>query len=121
MAFLFPFNQVLGMRCSSKLNCHKRLDPCPEKRRNPDMFPVPQITHFKSSTRCGDIDSSACLAGELHHCLVSRIFSRLLTEGCCQTGVVMMPRSILSWYRLLRAHYQFPVFEAIRCALWLCR
>ena len=33
----------------------------------------------------------------------------------------MMPHSILSWYRVLRARYQFPVFEAIRCALWLCR
>jgi len=50
-----------------------------------------------------------------------RIFSRLLTEGSCQTGVIIMPRFILSWYRVLRARYQFPVFEAIRCALWLYR
>ena len=33
----------------------------------------------------------------------------------------MRPHSILSWYRLLRAHYHFPVFEAIRYAVWLCR
>ena len=62
-----------------------------------------------------------CLAGELQHCLALRIFSRLLTEGSCQTGVIIMPRFILSWYRVLRARYQFPVFEAIRCALWLYR
>jgi hypothetical protein len=29
--------------------------------------------------------------------------------------------TILGWYHILRAHYQFPVFEAIRFALWLGR
>jgi hypothetical protein len=29
--------------------------------------------------------------------------------------------SILQWYRILRAHYQWPLFEAIRFALWLSR
>jgi hypothetical protein len=32
-----------------------------------------------------------------------------------------MPRSILSWYRVLQARYQFPVLEAILCALRLYR
>lgn len=29
--------------------------------------------------------------------------------------------SVLGWYRILRAHYQWPLFEAIRYALWLSR
>jgi hypothetical protein len=33
----------------------------------------------------------------------------------------MIPTSILSWYRVLRAHYHWPVFQAIRYALWLAR
>ena len=33
----------------------------------------------------------------------------------------MRQYSILSWYRLLREDYNFPFYEAIRYALWLCR
>lgn len=33
----------------------------------------------------------------------------------------MMPHSIYSWYRVLRVHYQWPMFQAIRYALWLAR
>jgi len=29
--------------------------------------------------------------------------------------------SALGWYRILRVHYQWPLFEAIRFALWLAR
>jgi hypothetical protein len=29
--------------------------------------------------------------------------------------------SILGWYRILRAHYPWPLFQAIRYALWLGR
>ena len=29
--------------------------------------------------------------------------------------------SVLGWYRILRAHYQWPLFEAVRFALWLSR
>jgi len=29
--------------------------------------------------------------------------------------------SILGWYQILRLHYQWPLFEAIRYALWLSR
>jgi hypothetical protein len=27
--------------------------------------------------------------------------------------------SILKWYRILRVHYHWPLFQAIRYALWL--
>ena len=29
--------------------------------------------------------------------------------------------SILKWYRLLRVHYHWPLFEAMRYAMWLSR
>lgn len=29
--------------------------------------------------------------------------------------------SVLGWYRILRAHYQWSLFAAIRYALWLSR
>jgi hypothetical protein len=29
--------------------------------------------------------------------------------------------SILGWYRILRAHHQWTMFQAIRYALWLAR
>jgi hypothetical protein len=31
----------------------------------------------------------------------------------------MKPLLILKWYRILRLHYEFTMFEAIRYALWL--
>ena len=31
------------------------------------------------------------------------------------------PPGVLNWYRILRMHYRFPLFEAIRIALWLAR
>lgn len=30
-------------------------------------------------------------------------------------------QSILDWYRILRVQYHWPLFEAIRYALWLSR
>jgi hypothetical protein len=33
----------------------------------------------------------------------------------------MKPFSILQWYNVLRSHYHFTAFEAIRFALWLAR
>ena len=33
----------------------------------------------------------------------------------------MKSLSILNWYLILRIRYQFPVFQAIRGALWLAR
>jgi hypothetical protein len=32
-----------------------------------------------------------------------------------------MKRSIIEWYRILRTQCQFPLFEAVRYALWLSR
>ncbi len=29
--------------------------------------------------------------------------------------------SVLGWYRVLRAHHQWTIFQAIRYALWLAR
>ena len=31
----------------------------------------------------------------------------------------MKPLSILEWYRILRAHHQWTMFQSIRYALWL--
>jgi hypothetical protein len=36
-------------------------------------------------------------------------------------GAIMKPISPLEWYRILRAHHQWTVFQAIRYALWLAR
>jgi len=36
-------------------------------------------------------------------------------------GATMKLPTIVGWYRILRAHYQVPMFEAIRYALWLGR
>jgi hypothetical protein len=33
----------------------------------------------------------------------------------------MNPLRILRWCKVLRAHYQFTLYEAIRYALWLAR
>lgn len=29
--------------------------------------------------------------------------------------------SVIGWYRILRSHYEWPLFQAIRYALWLAR
>lgn len=33
----------------------------------------------------------------------------------------MKPLIVLHWYHVLRVNYQFRMFQAIRCALWLAR
>jgi hypothetical protein len=33
----------------------------------------------------------------------------------------MRSQSFAEWYRILRVHYHWPLFEAIRYALWLAR
>ncbi len=33
----------------------------------------------------------------------------------------MKPISILDWYRVLRVHHHWTIFQAIRYALWLVR
>lgn len=36
-------------------------------------------------------------------------------------GTTTEAPSILGWYRILRAQYHWPLFQAIRYALWLAR
>jgi hypothetical protein len=36
-------------------------------------------------------------------------------------GATMKLPTIVGWYHILRAHYQVPLFQAIRYALWLAR
>jgi hypothetical protein len=36
-------------------------------------------------------------------------------------SATMKPISILDWYRILRAHQQWTIFQSIRYALWLTR
>jgi hypothetical protein len=36
-------------------------------------------------------------------------------------GATKRVPSALGWFRILRAHYRWPLFEAIRYALWLAR
>jgi hypothetical protein len=36
-------------------------------------------------------------------------------------SATMKSPSLLDWYRLLRAHHQWTMFQAIRYALWLTR
>ena len=33
----------------------------------------------------------------------------------------MKSPSLLGWYRILRIHYQWTIFQSIRWALWLAR
>lgn len=36
-------------------------------------------------------------------------------------SAILKPPSIVGWYRILRTHYHWTVFQAIRYALWLAR
>jgi hypothetical protein len=38
-----------------------------------------------------------------------------------KTELVMKTSSILQWYRVLRGHYHWTAFQAVRYALWLAR
>jgi len=39
----------------------------------------------------------------------------------CQRSATMNRPSMLGWYRILRVHYHFTMFQAIQYALWLTR
>ena len=43
------------------------------------------------------------------------------TEKPTKRSAIMKPPSPLEWYRILRAHHQWTVFQAIRYAMWLAR
>jgi hypothetical protein len=42
------------------------------------------------------------------------------TKGYGTSETTKRP-SVLKWYRILRIHYHWPLFQAIRYALWLSR
>ena len=42
-------------------------------------------------------------------------------QKTAKRSAIMKPLSPLEWYRILRAHHQWTVFQAIRYALWLAR
>jgi hypothetical protein len=43
------------------------------------------------------------------------------TDGSLGEVAVMKTPTIFQWYQILRRHYQFTVFQAVRSALWLAR
>ena len=52
---------------------------------------------------------------------------QVAAEAVCQAeqsakgSAIMNSPSVLEWYRILQAHHQWTVFQAIRYALWLAR
>jgi hypothetical protein len=50
-------------------------------------------------------------------------WERLVTDEDIHiaAGAIMKQPSVLEWYRILRAHHLFTIFQAIRYALWLTR
>jgi hypothetical protein len=58
---------------------------------------------------------------EVHTFFELRSESRLVQSKEESTGGSMKRLSILGWYRMLRANYHWPLFQAIRYALWLAR
>jgi hypothetical protein len=51
----------------------------------------------------------------------SRTEDRFVHGNDSVRGTTTKLPTIVGWYRILRAHYQFPMFQAIRYALWLGR
>jgi hypothetical protein len=47
--------------------------------------------------------------------------ARSTAEKPAKRSAIMNSPSLLDWYRMLRAHHQWTVFQAIRYALWLAR
>src|ERR1700746_3211951 len=44
-----------------------------------------------------------------------------MENGSSRGGAIMKQPSVLHWYRILRAHHLFTIFQAVRYALWLAR
>jgi hypothetical protein len=42
-------------------------------------------------------------------------------DGRTQRSTTMKPLSILGWYRILRSHHHWTVFQSVRYAVWLAR
>ncbi len=58
---------------------------------------------------------------EVQSIFAARSEVRLVHRNEVSTSRSSERPSVLGWYRILRAHYQWPLFEAIRYALWLSR
>jgi hypothetical protein len=44
-----------------------------------------------------------------------------LVSRISRKGAIMKTPSVLGWYRILRAHHAWTVFQAVRYAVWLAR
>jgi hypothetical protein len=51
---------------------------------------------------------------------IGRAQEEFFRKKVTMTSIKKMP-SVLGWYRILRAHYAFAFFQAVRYALWLAR
>jgi hypothetical protein len=47
--------------------------------------------------------------------------SRASNGSSRQKGAIMKSLTFIQWYRILRAHHQWTVFQSIQYALWLMR
>jgi hypothetical protein len=50
--------------------------------------------------------------------LIGRAQEEFFRKEATMTAIKKTP-SVLGWYRILRAHYAFTFFQAVRYALWL--
>ena len=51
---------------------------------------------------------------------IGRAQEEFFRKEATMTAIKKTP-SVLGWYRILRAHYAFTFFQAVRYALWLAR
>ena len=56
-----------------------------------------------------------------NRCVQSQEAWQELVFGVSGKEAIMKTPSILDWYRILRAHHTWTVFQAVRYALWLTR
>jgi hypothetical protein len=54
------------------------------------------------------------------HPIESVVLKKNFRKEATMTAIRKTP-SVLGWYRILRAHYAFTAFQAVRYALWLAR
>ena len=51
---------------------------------------------------------------------IGRVDKEFYRREATMTAIKKTP-SVLGWYRILRTHYAFNLFQAVRYALWLAR
>jgi hypothetical protein len=64
------------------------------------------------------MDNKQSLAPRLLFLVANRVHN---TKASTKQECNMKPLSILGWYRILRAHHHWTIFQSIRYALWLTR